>query len=109
MFFVYGAANSKACEKAELLLYATRKEYRFYVYGRDYTLKQLQRLVPGANSVPQIFYGTKYLGGIRELYEFIYTGEDSSQQSIGEYRPTENFIDSFIQNKSNKDTDTKKE
>lgn len=109
MFFVYGAQNSRACEKAELLLYATQKEYRFYVFGRDYTLNQLQRLVPGANSVPQIFHGTKYLGGIRELYEFVYTSENSNSQFVGESGSIENFLDNFVQDKANKNTDTKKE
>jgi glutaredoxin len=75
MFFVYGADGSQACDKAEFILYTLGHDYRHYVYGRDYTLNQLQKLVPGATSVPQIFFGTKYIGGIKELYEYLYQSE----------------------------------
>lgn len=71
MFFVYGADNSRACDKAEFILYSMGFDYRLYVFGRDYTINQLEKLVPGANSVPQIFHGTKYLGGVRELYDYV--------------------------------------
>jgi glutaredoxin len=109
MFFIYGAPNSKACERAEILLYAMQHEYRFYIYGRDYTLAQLQKLVPGADSVPQIFHGTKYLGGIQELYEFIHNSENCHIQPGGESATVKEFLDRFVENKSDKSTDTKKE
>jgi glutaredoxin len=107
MYFIYGAKNSIACEKAELLLHATRANYRFYIYGRDYTLNQLQRLVPGATTVPQIFFGTKYIGGIKELYDHIYTSENSDNSAA--LRPDEikKFLDFFFKNKSNTPTDSR--
>lgn len=106
MFFIYGALNSKACEKAELLLHATRSDYRFYVYGRDYTLNQLQKLVPGATTVPQIFYGTKYIGGVKELYDHIYTSENIDVQPTVRPDEIEKFLNFVFKNKSNTPTDT---
>ncbi len=73
MFFIYGAENSKACDKAEFLLYSMSLEYRLYIFGRDYTLKQLHRLVPDATTVPHIYHGAKYIGGVKELYEYIHS------------------------------------
>lgn len=84
MFFIYGAEGSKACDKAEFILYTLGHEYRHYLYGRDYTLNQLQRIVPGATTVPQIFLGVKYIGGIKELYEYLYQSEDNSRRLAGE-------------------------
>lgn len=75
MFFIYGADNSSACDKAEFLLYSTGLEYRIYVYGRDYTLKQLQRLIPGADTVPHIYHGAKYIGGVKELFHYLQSNE----------------------------------
>lgn len=75
MFFVYGADNSRACDKAEFLLYAAGLEYRIYVYGRDYTLRQLQRLVPGTETVPHIFHGAKYIGGVQQLFHYLHDNE----------------------------------
>lgn len=75
MFFIYGADNSRACDKAEFLLYSTGLEYKIYVYGRDYTLKQLQRLVPGTDTVPHIYHGAKYIGGVKELFHYLHSNE----------------------------------
>ena len=73
MFFVYGAENSAACDKAEFVLYSFGVEYRLFIYGRDYTLRQLERLLPGVKSVPQIYHGAKHIGGLRDLYEYLNT------------------------------------
>jgi len=75
MFFIYGKHESKACDKAEFLLYTLGYEYRFYVLGRDYTLNQFRRFFPGENTVPQIFYNTKHIGGIKDLYEYLYSSK----------------------------------
>jgi glutaredoxin len=109
MFFIYGALNSKASERAEILLYAMQQEYRFYAYGRDYTLAQLRRLVPGADSVPQIFYGTQYIGGIKELYEYINASENCYLRPAGKSGAIEDFLDMFAKDKQNRIRDTKKE
>jgi len=38
MFFVYGALNSKACDKAEFILHTRGLNYRMYRIGVDYTI-----------------------------------------------------------------------
>lgn len=75
MFFIYGAENSRACDKAEFMLYTLGLEYRLYIFGRDYTLKQLNRLIPGTTVVPHIYHGTKYVGGIKELTDYLQNEE----------------------------------
>lgn len=75
MFFIYGALQSKACDKAEFILHTLGYQYRMYHLGVDYSLQQLERLVPGVKTVPQIYSGTKYIGGVKELYEFLQASE----------------------------------
>lgn len=107
MFFVYGAPNSKACERAEFLLYTMGYDYRIYLYGIDYTLNQLQRLVPGARTVPHIYHGTKYIGGVKELYEYLYESKDSDGGRItgpGKTKGVLNFITQNEQDTSNDPT-----
>jgi glutaredoxin len=106
MFFIYGAHGSKACDKAEFILFTLGHEYRFYCYGIDYTLAQIQRLVPGAKTVPQIFYGTKYIGGINELYEFLQASQDSDTGRIPRISQSKRIFDIFSQNESNSSNDT---
>jgi hypothetical protein len=111
MFFIYGARNSKACDKAEFLLYSMKYEYRMYLYGIDYTLNQLQRLQPNTQTVPHIYHGTKYIGGIKELYEYLYENQDNNRKRHNS-RSTEikgifNFINENKQN--NCDNSTRKE
>lgn len=73
MYYIYGAENSRASEKAEALLVVCRQHYKFFVLGRDYTPDQLRRLIPETNTVPHIFEDAKYIGGVRELYDHLYT------------------------------------
>lgn len=72
MFFIYGADESKASKKAEYLLGVTGFQYRFFSLDRDYTRDQLQRLIPGTKVIPHIFHNTKYVGGLKELYDYLY-------------------------------------
>ena len=73
MFYIYGARNSNATDKAENLVIVCQKEFKTFIIGKDYTINQLQRLIPGANSVPHIYDGPKYIGGLKELYDYLYT------------------------------------
>lgn len=72
MFYIYGAKNSKATNTAENLVITCDKQYKLFILGRDYTVDQLQKLVPETDSVPHIFDGTKYVGGIKQLYDYLY-------------------------------------
>lgn len=73
MFYVYGAKNSKATETAENLLIMCQMNYKVFILGQGYTIAQLQKLVPGTDSVPHIYDGVNYVGGIKELYDYLYT------------------------------------
>lgn len=72
MYYIYGAPNSKASDKAELLLTVCRKHYKLFVLGTDYTPAQLWKLVPETTVVPHIFEGATYIGGVKELYDYLY-------------------------------------
>ena len=73
MFYVYGAKSSKATETAENLLIMCQMNYKVFILGKDYTVAQLQKLVPETDSVPHIYDGVNYVGGIKELYDYLYT------------------------------------
>ena len=72
MFFVYGAEGSKATERAENLLTMTGFQYRLFALGKDYTREQLERLRPGTTVIPHIYHNTKYVGTVKELYDYLY-------------------------------------
>lgn len=72
MFFVYGAEGGKGTEKAEYLLTMTGFPYRLFLLDKDYTRDQLERLIPGTRVVPHIFHNTKYVGTVKDLYDYLY-------------------------------------
>lgn len=72
MFYIYGAQKSQATTRAENLLIVCKKQYKVFILGKDYTVQQLHRLVPETECVPHVFDGTKYIGGVKELYDYLY-------------------------------------
>jgi ferredoxin-fold anticodon binding domain-containing protein len=72
MYYIYGATKSAATDKAENLLIACKMQYKIFVLGKDYTVEQLQRLVPKTETLPHIYDGTKYIGGLKDLYDYLY-------------------------------------
>jgi hypothetical protein len=73
MFYIYGADKSKATNKAENLLIASMQQYKTFILGRDYTVEQLYKLHPNTKQIPHIYNGLDYIGGIKELYDYLYT------------------------------------
>jgi len=73
MFYIYGAENSRATEKTENLLVVCKRRYKLFLLHRDYTIKQLQRLQPETTVIPHIYDDVKYVGGLKELYDYLYT------------------------------------
>jgi hypothetical protein len=73
LYYIYGAVDSPASLKAEQLLQICKRHYKFFVFGRDFTLNQLQRLVPETQTVPHIYCDTTYIGGVKELYDHLYS------------------------------------
>lgn len=72
MFFIYGAEGSKATERAEYILAMTGFHYKLFLLYKDYTREQLQRLQPDTNIIPHIYHNTKYVGTVKELYDYLY-------------------------------------
>jgi glutaredoxin len=98
MFFVYGGHNSPASDKAEFILHALSYPYKFYVFRQDYTLNQLQKLVPNAKTIPHIFHGAKYIGGVQDLYDYIYSNEvndDTERKHAGFSRKLDFNVEDF--------------
>ena len=73
MYYIYGAEDSKTTWKVETLLTVCRRDYKLFLLGQDYTINQLQKLIPNTNFVPHIYHGAHYIGGIKELYDYLYS------------------------------------
>lgn len=101
MFFIYAAANSKACDRAEFILHTIGYDYRIYILGIDYTISQLERIIPGVKTVPQIYHGTKYIGGVKELYEFLQSSENFNNGEVSKLGRVEGMLDRPFKDQQN--------
>jgi hypothetical protein len=72
MFYVYGAQNSRATDRTELLLSVCRRPYKLFILGEDFSKDQLLKLIPETTFIPHIFENLNYVGGIKELYDYLY-------------------------------------
>ena len=79
-YYIYGAEGSRSTDRAETLLVVCRRDYKLFLLGQDYTINQLQKLVPNTDFVPHIYHGTKYIGGIKELYDYLYSEVKQEKQ-----------------------------
>ncbi len=76
-FILYGKTNCTFCRIVKELLDDKNLPYDVLLLSTDYTVKQLvervQECVPDAEvtSVPQIFHGTRYIGGAKELAKYV--------------------------------------
>jgi len=65
---VWSQTNCPACQEAKRILISYSIEYEECMIGAGtYTKKDLIEKVPSARSVPQIFIGGEYIGGLPEL------------------------------------------
>lgn len=65
---VWSQENCPACQEAKRLLTSWAIEVEEFMIGvGTYTKKDLIEKVPNARSVPQIFIGGEYIGGLPEL------------------------------------------
>ena len=67
---VWGLDNCSSCSKAKLLLTEKNIEYIEYKLGENCTKDDLLKIVPNAQTVPQIFIDKTYVGGYNELIEY---------------------------------------
>ena len=85
-YYVYGAEESETTRKVELLLVVCRRDYKIFWLGEDYSIEQLRILVPETNFVPHIYHDAKYIGGIKELYDYLYSEVKMEKQFQNETR-----------------------
>ena len=83
-YFVYGAEGSKTTNKVEMLLSICNRQYKLFLLGKDYTRDQLHILVPDTDFVPHIYHNAKYIGGIKELYDYLYAEVKMEKQYLNE-------------------------
>lgn len=71
MITIYSRPNCTWCEQSKALLESKGLEYNELMLDLDVTVEQLKQLVPGAKSVPQIMDDGLYVGGFKELKEYL--------------------------------------
>lgn len=71
MITVYSRPGCKWCETSKSLLELKGVEYNELMLDVDITVDQLKQLVPGAKSVPQIMDNGIYIGGYKELTQYL--------------------------------------
>ena len=71
MITIYSRPNCKWCDASLFVLESKGVEYNELKIDVDITVDQLKLLVPGAKSVPQIMDDGIYVGGYRELVEYL--------------------------------------
>ena len=69
---IYTKDECAYCVRAKELLEEHKVEYEELKIGTDVTKYQLLQKVPHAQTVPQIFFGEKYIGGYEQLREWLY-------------------------------------
>jgi len=58
------------CNQAKNLLTSHNISFSYIRVGEDITVENLQTMIPGAKTVPQIFFNDILIGGFKELQEF---------------------------------------
>lgn len=71
MITIYSRPNCTWCDQSKALLESEGLEYNELMLDLDVTVEQLKQLVPGAKSVPQIMDDGLYIGGFKELKEYL--------------------------------------
>lgn len=80
IFTIYSQPNCTYCEQAKTLINSKNYEYLELILnvgqkqekGKTYIpVQHLKDRVPNAKSVPQIFLGKRYIGGFKELQDFL--------------------------------------
>lgn len=71
-FVIWGQPNCLFCNMAKMLLKSKKLEYEYRELGVIHTKQDLDLLVPGVRSVPQIFFENgRHIGGYNELVEYL--------------------------------------
>lgn len=81
---IWSQTNCPACQEAKRLLTSHSIEYTECMIGvGTYTKKDLIEKVPNARSVPQIFIGGEYIGGLPELKKRLLVNDNYKTTTMG--------------------------
>ena len=81
---IWSQTNCPACQEAKRLLTSYAIEYTEFMLGAGtYTKKDLIEKVPNARSVPQIFIGGEYIGGLPELKKRFAVNDNYKTTTMG--------------------------
>lgn len=68
---VWSQANCPACTQAKAILNAANIPVTVKMLGVDLTKEEFYARLPGARSVPQVFVDDVYIGGLKELQDYL--------------------------------------
>jgi glutaredoxin 3 len=68
---IWSKYNCPYCDQAKEFVKLRKIELEERKIGDGWTKEELLESVPNARSVPQIFVDDKYIGGLKELVEYL--------------------------------------
>lgn len=68
---VWSKEDCRFCVRAKALLSSNNIDYEERVLQNGWSKQELLKMVPNAQTVPQIFIDNNYIGGYTELVEFL--------------------------------------
>lgn len=82
MITIYGNVGCSYCERAVKLCEDYEFKYTYKSIQDPDVFMELQELVPGVRTVPQIFWHSKYVGGYSHLVEEVENTQQFGQEKI---------------------------
>lgn len=82
MITIYGNVGCSYCERAVKLCEDYEFKYAYKSIQDPDVFMELQELVPGVRTVPQIFWHSKYVGGYSHLVEEVENTQQFGQEKI---------------------------
>ena len=82
MVKIWGKSNCSFCDKAKELCMQYHLKYEYISVDDIERLLDLHELVPKANTVPQIFWNNKYIGGYTEFASEVENTRSFGQESF---------------------------
>ena len=71
---VYTKPGCPSCDNVKSYLRERNIQFDEMVFGRDYTKEQLQEIIPGVTSVPQVIIDGRVVGGYESTQQFLTEG-----------------------------------
>ena len=78
MIIIYGKSNCSFCTKAKNIAEMHNLPYQYHSIDDEQINEQMFKLVPNAKTVPQIWWGDRYIGGYDQFAQEI-------ENTVGNY------------------------